>query len=109
MKIDKGFMEKRWVSYTVATCSAVLLYVLLGNLPGIVRGLRGAFHYVSPIVLQGLDPSKRYVVKEINKDKGRTHTRVDGKALGGDALMGMGLYVRLSGDYDSAVIELTAK
>ena len=51
MKIDKGFMEKRWVSYTVATCSAVLLYVLLGNLPGIVRGLRGAFHYVSPIVL----------------------------------------------------------
>ena len=73
---------------------------------GLVRGI--CQDYVSPIVLQGLDPSKRYVVREINKVKGGVHTRVDGKALGGDALMGMGLYVRLRGDYDSAVIELTA-
>jgi len=34
---------------------------------------------------------------------------VNGKTLNGKTLMAMGLPVRLRGDYDSAVFELTAK
>ena len=64
--------------------------------------------YVPPLALQGLDAGKSYTVKEINvvKDK---HSRVNGKTLSGKTLMAMGLPVRLRGDYDSAVFELTAK
>lgn len=74
---------------------------------GLVRGIN--HDYISPVALQGLCPKKRYRVNEINLVKGRTHTRVQGKTLGGDALMGMGLSFRLSGDFDSAVIELSAE
>ena len=42
-------------------------------------------------------------------DSHRVLFRVDGKTLGGQALISMGLPVRLRGDYDSAVFELTAK
>ena len=51
MKLDKRLPEKHWVAYSIATCSAVLLYVLLGNLPSIVGGISQFFHYISPILL----------------------------------------------------------
>ena len=73
---------------------------------GLARGNWSDF--VPPLALQGLDAGKSYKVKEINVVKDR-HCRVDGKTLGGNALMAMGLPVRLRGDYDSAVFELTAK
>ena len=73
---------------------------------GLARGVMS--DYVPPLALQGLDVNKAYTVKEINvvKDK---HSRVNGKTLSGKTLMAMGLPVRLRGDYDSAVFELTAK
>ena len=74
---------------------------------GLVRGNWGDFP--APAALQGLAKGASYRVKEINKVGGRGHTRVDGKVLGADALMSMGVPVRLSGDYDSAVLELTAE
>ncbi|MGN0834195.1 MAG: alpha-galactosidase [Kiritimatiellia bacterium] len=64
--------------------------------------------YIPPLALQGLAAGKSYRVNEINVAKDR-HCRVDGKTLGGQALMAMGLPVRLRGDYDSAVFELTAE
>ena len=71
---------------------------------------RGICHdYPAPIVLQGLAQDASYRLKELNVMKGAKHVRVDGKALGGDALMSMGLPIRLRGDYDSAVFELTAE
>jgi alpha-galactosidase len=64
--------------------------------------------YPAPLMLQGLDINKRYRLTEINKEK-RGHCRVSGKTLSGAALMGMGVPVKLSGDYDSAVFELVAE
>lgn len=71
---------------------------------GLARGgIRSDFP--APLYLQGLDPAARYRVKELNLS-GHDHSRVNNQILGGDALMRMGLPVRLRGDYDSAVFEL---
>lgn len=51
MKLDRNLPEKRWAAYTIATCSAVLLYVLLGNLPSIVRGFAAFLTYISPVLI----------------------------------------------------------
>ena len=51
LKLNRNIAEKRWVAYTIATCSAVLLYVLLGNLPDILRGFRSFLSYISPVLL----------------------------------------------------------
>ncbi len=74
---------------------------------GLTRGNWSDFP--APIRPQGLAADKTYTLKEINVLKNKFHTRVNGKKLGGDALMTMGVPVRLSGDYDSAVFELTAE
>ena len=63
--------------------------------------------YPTPLPLAGLDAGKRYRITEINKEK-RDHSRVNGQILGGAALLGMGLPIKLEGDYDSAVFELVA-
>ena len=72
---------------------------------GLNRGIMSDFP--APLMLQGLDPARRYTLTELNKEK-RDHSRVNGKALSGAALMAMGLPVKLEGDYDSAVFELSA-
>ena len=72
---------------------------------GLTRGILR--DYPAPLQLQGLDASKRYQVTELNL-AGREHSRVNKQVLGGDALMGMGLPVKLEGDFDSAVFELEA-
>ncbi len=69
------------------------------------------------IKLQGLDPSKKYKITEINKYKNWQHAKaLEGKVLGGDTLMNIGINISLDGsrgagnhqgDYDSAVFELT--
>lgn len=64
--------------------------------------------YATPLLLQGLDTTKRYRVSEINLEK-REHSRVNGKSLSGSSLQAMGLPVKLVGDYDSAVFELAAE
>ena len=61
--------------------------------------------YPTPLPLQGLDLNKQYRVTELNKEK-HDHSRVNGRTLSGAALMGMGLPIKLEGDYDSAVFEL---
>lgn len=64
--------------------------------------------FLPPLRLQGLRPGGIYRVAEINRTKGAApHVRVDGATLSGASLAAMGLPARLSGDYDSAVIELT--
>lgn len=64
--------------------------------------------YAPPLLLQGLDPAKRYRISEVNKEK-KDHSRVNGKTLGGAALEALGLPIKLEGDYDSAVFELVAQ
>ncbi len=54
--------------------------------------------------LKGLDPSAKYILKELNVEKPRYW--FDGKALSGDLLMNAGINPKLNKLYDSAVFLL---
>lgn len=49
MKFDKSRLGRRWIPYTVATCSAVVLYLILAHLGGIWKGIQGIFSFISPV------------------------------------------------------------
>ena len=50
MKFNKNLLNTPWIAYTIATCSAVVLFVLLTHLDVIGGALRGLGTLVSPIV-----------------------------------------------------------
>lgn len=62
----------------------------------------------SPLKLEGLDPLKRYVVKEINLDNKRTLTPIHEKTIGGDYLMYHGIPIAWGKALDSVVLEIIA-
>ena len=49
MKFDKNLFGKDWIPYTVAACSAVVLYLLLSHLGGIWNGVKVVFGFISPV------------------------------------------------------------
>lgn len=57
--------------------------------------------------LRGLNPNATYTVKEINCGEERQHAKLSNTISGRD-LMEKGMAVSLTGDYDSAVFEVTA-
>ncbi len=62
------------------------------------------------VKLQGLDPDRRYLVKEINLMPGTTSgLSADGKVLSGDFLMKVGLDIFTTRHNSSRVVELTAQ
>ena len=70
MRFDKKLTEKKWIPYTIATCSAVLLYMLLGNLSSIARAFETLYDYVSPVVIgiviaYVLDPIAKLVQRSL--------------------------------------------
>ena len=67
-------------------------------------GLKIKGERVETLRLRGLDPAARYSVKEINRGNA-LHAALPEAATGRE-LMGAGVEVRLSGDYDSAVFEV---
>ncbi len=79
---------------------AVLFYY------GLARGI--CKNYIPFVQLKGLDADTRYKIKEINLSEGNLHANFPETPIGGDALMTMGVSVRLGSCYDSAVFELTA-
>ncbi len=44
-------LEKKWAAYTMATCSAVCLYLLLNNLPVFFGWLSALWKFLSPVVI----------------------------------------------------------
>ncbi len=50
MKIGKNLPKKKWVSYTIATCSAVILYMILSNFSSITEGFGSLYGYIKPVV-----------------------------------------------------------
>ncbi len=50
MKLNEKLFKKRWFGYTLATCSAVLVYVILGHLTEIFRGLGAFFEFIQPVI-----------------------------------------------------------
>lgn len=60
------------------------------------------------IVLQGLDPNKKYTLKEINKDPDdwSRFTKYEGKTFSGEYLMNVGLHFAMYNEFESLVIQL---
>lgn len=52
MKLKNKIMksENRWLPYTVATCSAVILYMILNNLNVFGKGIGTFFSIISPVI-----------------------------------------------------------
>ncbi|MCR5625126.1 MAG: AI-2E family transporter [Lachnospiraceae bacterium] len=46
----KKILEKRWAAYTIAACTAVLLYMILSNIGNIFGGVVSVFGFVSTIL-----------------------------------------------------------
>ena len=66
MKFDKNSLRKPWVAYTVATCSAVLLYTAVNHLHLVFRALHAIGVFAKPVILgvvfaYVLDPLVRLV------------------------------------------------
>ncbi len=50
MKFNKGLLKKKWVQYSIATCSAVLLYQLLSNYWLFADVFSGIFKIIKPVI-----------------------------------------------------------
>ncbi len=50
MKFKKEWLEKRWVAYSVSLCIVVLFYMMLQNIPSILKGVGYFLGFVSPII-----------------------------------------------------------
>jgi alpha-galactosidase len=63
------------------------------------------------LMLRGLDPKKRYVLKEVNKDTRRYSwlTSFEGKSFTGEFLMTYGVKFTMYQEYESAVLQLTGE
>ena len=51
MKFNKNLLKEKWFSYTVALCSAVILYLLLTHLSGLVHFLGSIWKVIAPVVM----------------------------------------------------------
>lgn len=51
MKFNKNMLEKKWVAYSVATCSAVVLYLALTNLGRFFAFLGTVVDFLMPVIL----------------------------------------------------------
>ncbi len=49
MKLNDKFFKQKWVSYTIATCSAVILYMLLSNFGKIFSGMARFMNFIRPV------------------------------------------------------------
>ena len=50
MKLGGKWTKKRWVSYTIATCSAVVLYMILSHIGGLFSGIGSLYVFIKPVV-----------------------------------------------------------
>ena len=51
MKFNKDMLEKKWVAYSIATCSAVLLFFFLLHIPTLFHMLGTIYTYFFPVLL----------------------------------------------------------
>lgn len=50
MKFNGKWFKQKWVSYTIATCSAVILYMLLSNISTFIEAIDSFFAFLSPVI-----------------------------------------------------------
>jgi len=126
--------EKEFSKNAIETYKKIRRTVLLGDLYRILspyENNRTVFMYVSEdkkeaivfnflvrkelksntqtIFLQGLDPSKNYTVKEINRESDWSRSaEYAGKSFSGDYLMNVGLTFPMYNEYESVVLQLNS-
>ncbi len=50
----RSILGHRWVPYTVATCSAVLLYLIFAHIHGLLSAIQGIFSFIAPVFWGGI-------------------------------------------------------
>ena len=50
MKFNNNFFKQKWVSYSIATCTAVLLYMVLSHFGSIFSGISKIMGFVRPVI-----------------------------------------------------------
>ena len=60
-------------------------------------------------ILQGLDPNRKYLFRELNPERPDKKGQLDGKVISGKVLMEQGFYLELGKELSSAVYELIAQ
>ena len=70
MRFRKEDLDKPWVSYTIAVCAAVVLYLLLSNIRGIGRNIASVYTLMSPIfngliIAYVLNPIMRFLERTV--------------------------------------------
>ena len=51
MKFNNKWFKKKWVAYTIATCSAVILYMILSHITGLFSIINSFFSFIRPIII----------------------------------------------------------
>ncbi len=82
MKFNKNLLKEKWFSYTIALCSAVVLYLLLTHLSGILQFLKSIWNVGAPVFMAFViayvlgplvEVFSKYVLYKIEQEKLR-HT-----------------------------------
>ena len=65
-----NFLEKKWAAYTFATCSAVVLYMLLSNVTPILEWFSSLWQMLTPVVIgfalaYMIDPLPRFFERRV--------------------------------------------
>ena len=80
MKFNNKWFKKKWVSYTIATCSAVILYMILSHITGLFSIIKGFFSFIRPIIIAIViayifDPMAKLLQRTIFKKIKRESTK----------------------------------
>ena len=74
MKFKKEWLNKNWVSYSIALCIAITFYSIINHFDMILLGLSHIFRFISPviyglIIAYILDPGVAFFEKKVFKGK----------------------------------------
>ena len=98
MKFNKDLLKKRWAAYTLATCSAVVLYFLLSNVSDIFKGIGFVYRIISPlitglIIAYIIDPFVTFLQNTVFSNVKSEHTKK--KLSVTVALVGIAIFIIL--------------
>ena len=98
MKFNKDLLEKRWTAYTLAACSAVVLYFLLSNVSDIFKGIGFVYRIISPlitglIIAYIIDPFVTFLQNTVFSNVKSEHTKK--KLSVTVALVGIAIFIIL--------------
>lgn len=98
MKFNKDLLEKRWAAYTLATCSALVLYFLLSNVSDIFKGIGFVYRIISPlitglIIAYIIDPFVTFLQNTVFSNVKSEHTKK--KLSVTVALVGIAIFIIL--------------